>query len=45
MLTPEQLKQAVEEFKALFLKQFGVELSDDDATERVKLILNGLALK
>lgn len=45
MLTPEQLKQAVEEFKALFLKQFGVELSDADATERVKLILNSLALK
>lgn len=34
MLTPEQLKQAVEEFKAIFKKQFGVELSDEEATKR-----------
>lgn len=45
MLTTEQLKQAVEEFKALFLKQYGKQLSDDEATEHVKRILFGLALE
>ena len=45
MLTPEQLKQAVEEFKAIFLKQFGRELSDEEATEGAKLLLNSLALE
>lgn len=34
MLTPEQVKQAVEEFKALFKQQYGVELSDEEATEQ-----------
>ncbi len=45
MLTPEQLKQAVEEFKAIFLKQYGIELSDEEATKGAKLLLNSLALE
>ncbi len=44
MLTEEQLKQAVEEFKALFMKQHGVELSDEEATERAKGIISILAV-
>lgn len=44
MLTPEQLKQAVDEFKALFKKQYGVELSDEEATETVKGILSILSV-
>lgn len=34
MLTPEQVALAVEEFKALFKEQYGVELSDEEATEQ-----------
>lgn len=34
MLTPEQVKQAVDEFKTLFKQQYGVELSDEEATEQ-----------
>lgn len=44
MLTPEQLKQAIEEYKAIFLKVYGRELSDEEATKQAKLLLNGLAL-
>ncbi len=40
MLTPEQIKQAVEEFKTLFKKQYGVELSDEEATEKAKCLLS-----
>lgn len=39
MLTPEEQKQAMEEFKALFSEEFGIELSDEDATEKSKGIL------
>lgn len=39
MLTPEQIKQAVEEFKALFKKQYGIELSDEVATEQARDLL------
>lgn len=39
MLTPEQVKQAVEEFKALYKEQYGVELSDEEATEKATGIL------
>lgn len=44
MLTPEQVKQAVEEFKILFKQQYGVELSEEEATERAKDILSILAV-
>jgi ABC-type transporter MlaC component len=41
MLSPEQVKQAVEEFKALFKQQYGKELSEEEAT---KLALGVLQL-
>lgn len=44
MLTPEQVKQAVEEFKALFKQEYGVELSDEEATEKAKDILSILTV-
>jgi hypothetical protein len=44
MLTPEQLEQAVKEFKALFKREYGIELSDEEATERAKGILSILAV-
>ncbi len=36
MLTPEQEKQAVEELKDLFKQQYGVQLSDEEATEKTR---------
>ena len=39
MLIPEQIKQATEEFKALFKEEFGIELTDEEATEKAKGIL------
>lgn len=39
VLTPEQLKQAVEEFKALYENQYGIELSDEEATDLASGIL------
>ena len=43
MLTPEQLEQAIEEFKILYKKQYGRELSDEEATEQVKDLLQMFA--
>lgn len=43
MLTPEQLEQAIEEFKVLYKKQYGRELSDEEATEQVKDLLQMFA--
>jgi hypothetical protein len=39
MLDPEQLKQAVEEFKVIFKEEFGIELTDEEATEKAQGIL------
>lgn len=39
MLTPEELKQATEEFKDIFQEEFGMELSDEDATEKAMSFL------
>jgi hypothetical protein len=39
MLTSEEQKQAVEEFKSLFKEEFGIVLSDEEATEKSKGIL------
>ncbi len=39
MLSPEQVKQAVEEFKVIYKKQYGVELSDEEATEKAQGLL------
>ena len=44
MLTPEQVKQAVQEFKTLFKHQYGVELSDEEATEAAQGILSILSV-
>ncbi len=44
MLTPEQLKQAVAEFKTLYLMQFGKELSDQEATEKAQGVLELLTV-
>ncbi len=44
MLTPEQVKQAVEEFKTLFKREYGVELSDEEATELSQGILSILTV-
>lgn len=44
MLTPEQEQQAVEEFKVLYKKQYGVELSDEEATEKAQGILQLLTV-
>lgn len=43
MLTPKQLEQAVKEFKFLYKKQYGRELSDEEATEQVKNLLQMFA--
>lgn len=39
MLTPEQLQQAVEEFKALYKEEFGVELNKEEATQKAQGLL------
>ena len=39
MLTPEQQTQAVEEFKTLYKLQYGIELSDEEATNLAKGLL------
>ncbi len=39
-MTPEQIKEAVEEFKTIFKKEFGIELSDDEATEKAMAFLH-----
>lgn len=44
MLNAEQVKQAIEEFKTLFKKQYGVELSDEEATEAAQGILSILTV-
>lgn len=44
MLTPEQLKQAIEEFKLLYKKRFGVELSDEEATKKAQGLLQLLSI-
>lgn len=38
-MTPEQLKQAVQEFKAIYKEEFGVELNDTDATQKALRLL------
>ncbi len=43
MLTPEQQKQAVAEFKTLYELQYGVELSDEQATELAKTLLEAFS--
>lgn len=43
MLTPEQAKQAVEEFKVLFKQQYGVELTEEEATKRALDMLQVVA--
>ncbi len=44
MLTPEQAKQAVKEFKVLFKQQYGVDLSEEEATEKVQGLLSILSV-
>jgi len=39
VLSSEQIKQAVEEFKTLYKAQYGIELSDEEATEKAKGLL------
>jgi len=39
MLTPEEQKQALEEFKSIFKEEFGIELSDEEATKKSQGIL------
>lgn len=39
MMTSEQLTQAIEEFKAIYKEEFGVELSDEEATEKAQGLL------
>jgi hypothetical protein len=38
-MTPEELKQAVEEFKLIYKEVFGVELNDKDATAKAQGLL------
>ncbi len=38
-MTPEELKQAIEEFEAIYQKEFGVELSDEEATTKAQSLL------
>lgn len=39
-MTQEQLQQAVEEYKQIYLKKNGVELSDYEATTQATNLLN-----
>jgi len=39
VLSSEQVKQAVDEFKSLFLEEFGIELSEEEATEKAMSFL------
>lgn len=38
-MSPEELKEAIQEFKKLYKEEFGIELSIDDTTEKAKGIL------
>ncbi len=38
-MRPEQIAEAVEEFKAIFKKEFGIELSNEEATEKATTLL------
>lgn len=44
MLTPEQAKQAAQEFKALIKQQCGVEISDEEAIEQASDFLQMCAV-
>jgi hypothetical protein len=39
-VTPEQMKQAVEEFQQIYKDEFGVELSSAEATEKAHDLLD-----
>jgi hypothetical protein len=39
VITPEQFKQALVEFKEIYKEEFGTELSDQEATEQVTGLL------
>lgn len=39
MLPPDKLKVAVEEYKVIYKKQYGVDLSDQEATEQATKLL------
>lgn len=38
-MTPELLLQAIEEFKIIYQEEFGVELSDEEATVKAQGLL------
>lgn len=38
-MTPEQIAEAVKEFKAIFKEEIGTELSDEEATEKTMAFL------
>ncbi len=40
IMKPEEMKQAVQEFKEIYFLEYGVKLSDYEATEQAKNLLN-----
>ncbi|KKR16425.1 MAG: hypothetical protein UT44_C0015G0004 [Candidatus Levybacteria bacterium GW2011_GWA1_39_32] len=38
-MTPEEFKQAIEEFKVIYKEVFSIELNDEDATVKAQSIL------
>ena len=38
-MTPEELKQAIIEFKEIYSSEFSTELSDEEASEKAKGLL------
>ena len=39
-MKPELFAQAIEEFKAIFKEEFGIELTDEEATEKSRGLLS-----
>ena len=38
-MTPEEFKQAIEEFKVIYKEVFSIELNDEDATVKAQSVL------
>jgi len=38
-MTPEELKEAIKEFKVIYKRIFGIDLSDDEASEKAISLL------